>query len=106
MSRTTRVISEDRELEAAWILKKLNLDDTYATIKPAIIHALKALVVDHLEPPYINNRPTVRSDLSEEYSFNPRINEHKPVEYRKKARRDAMEKAAAQWRHHHGDDST
>ena len=49
----------------------------------------------------MNNRPTVRSDLTEEYSFNPRINEHKPVEYRKKAQRDAMEEAAAQWLHQH-----
>ena len=34
-------------------------------------------------------------------SFNPRINEHKPVEYRKKTQRDAMEKAGAQWLHQH-----
>ena len=44
----------ERELEAAWILQQLNLDDTYSTIKPAIVHALNAMVVDHLEPPYIN----------------------------------------------------
>ena len=44
----------EREREAAWILQQLNLDDTYSTIKPAIVHALEAMVVEHLEPPYIN----------------------------------------------------
>jgi hypothetical protein len=38
-------------------------------------------------------------------SFNPRINEHKPVEYRKKAQRDAMEEAAAEFLRQHQSDN-
>ena len=41
----------------------------------------------------------MKAALSEEYAFHPRINEHKPVEYRKKEQRDAMEAAAAEWLH-------
>jgi hypothetical protein len=37
-----------------------------------------------MEPAYVNNRPRIRvepgtGELVEEYSFDPRINEHKPV---------------------------
>ena len=56
-----------------------------------------------LEPAYMNNRPLVKADLSEEYDFDPRINEHKPVEWRKKEQRDAMEAAAAEWLHGRGE---
>lgn len=74
---------------------------TWTTVQPEWLRELTRAQRAVLEPPYINNRPTVRSDLTEEYSFNPRINEHKPVEYRKKVQRDAMEEAAAQWLHQH-----
>ena len=35
-----------------------------------------------------------QEELVEQYSFSPRINEHKPVEMRKLAQREAMEAAA------------
>jgi transcription elongation factor SPT6 len=45
---------DEREKEAMWILQRLNLQEFASTVKPAIVFALKSLVVDHLEPPYIN----------------------------------------------------
>ena len=58
----------------------------------------------------INNRPTIavkmeegseQEELVEQYSFSPRINEHKPVEMRKLAQREAMEAAARDLLCHH-----
>ena len=72
---------------------------TWTTVQPEWLRELTPAQRAVLEPAYMNNRPLVKVDLSEEYAFNPRINEHKPVEYRKKEQRDAMEAAAAEWLH-------
>lgn len=79
----------------------------WTTHQPSWLAELTPVQRATMEPAYVNNRPTIAvkdGQLEEQYSFNPRINEHKPVELRKKEQRDAMEAAARKLLSNKGDE--